>query len=84
MRRPSLNKWRRKMPILRKREIKQMLPEERQQKVTELRAELTTIRTMVKSGGTVDNPARIRQLKRTVAKLLTAQHQPQQQEAKAR
>jgi len=72
------------MPILRKREIKQMLPEERQQKVTELRAELTTIRTMVKSGGTVDNPARIRQLRRTVAKLLTAQHQPSQQEATAR
>ncbi len=72
------------MPILRKREIKQMLPEERQQKVTELRAELTNIRTMVKSGGTVDNPARIRQLRRTVAKLLTAQHKPKQQEATAR
>ena len=68
------------MPILRKREIKQMLPEERQRKVTELRAELTTIRTMVKSGGTVDNPARIRQLRRTVAKLLTAQHQTKHQE----
>ncbi len=72
------------MPILRKREIKQMLPEERQQKVTELRAELTTIRTMVKSGGTVDNPARIRQLRRTVAKLLTAQHQTKHQEDTSR
>jgi len=72
------------MPILRKREIKQMLPEERQQKVTELRAELTTIRTMVKSGGTVDNPARIRQLRRTVAKLLTAQHQTRHQEDTSR
>ena len=68
------------MPILRKREIRQMLPEEREQKVTELRAELTTIRTMVKSGGTVDNPARIRQLRKTVARLLTAQHQPRQEE----
>ncbi|TMI36721.1 50S ribosomal protein L29, partial [Candidatus Bathyarchaeota archaeon] len=34
-----------------------MLPEEREKKVSELRAELTTIRTQVKSGGTVDNPA---------------------------
>ena len=68
------------MPILRKREIRQMLPKEREQKVTELRAELTTIRTMVKSGGTVDNPARIRQLRKTVARLLTAQHQPRQEE----
>ena len=71
------------MPILRKREIKQMLPEERDKKVTELRAELTTIRTMVKSGGTVDNPARIRQLRRTVARLLTAQHQVVREEAPA-
>ncbi len=62
------------MAILRKREIKQMLPEERKKKVTELRAELTTIRTSVKSGGTVDNPSRIRELRRTVAKLLTAEN----------
>ena len=63
------------MPILRKREIKQMLPEERTKKVTELRAELTTIRTMVKSGGTVDNPTRIRELRRTIARLLTPGNQ---------
>ena len=60
------------MAILRKREIKQMLPEERVKKITELRAELTTIRTSVRSGGTVENPARIRELRRTLARLLTA------------
>ncbi len=68
------------MPILRKREVKQMLPDERNKKVTELRAELTIIRTMVKSGGTVDNPARIRELRRAVARLLTAQNQPKPKE----
>ena len=62
------------MAILRKREIGQMLPEERQKKISELRAELTTIRTQVKSGGTVDNPARVRELRRTVARLLTLQN----------
>lgn len=60
------------MAILRKRELSQMLPEERVKKVSELRAELTTIRTQVKSGGTVENPARVRELRRTVARLLTA------------
>ncbi len=60
-----------KFPILRKREIKQLLPEERSKKIAELRAELTTVRTAVKSGGTVENPARIRELRRTIAKLLT-------------
>jgi large subunit ribosomal protein L29 len=62
------------LAILRKREINQMLPEERTKKISELRAELTTIRTQVKSGGTVDNPARVRELRRTVARLLTAQN----------
>ncbi len=62
------------MAILRKREMRQMLPEERKKKITELRAELTTIRTSVKSGGTVENPSRIRELRRTVAKLLTFEH----------
>ena len=71
------------MPIFRKREIKQMLSEERTKKITELRAELTTIRTMVKSGGTVDNPARIRELRRSVARLLTAQNQPEPKGASA-
>ena len=66
----------RKLAILRKRELNQMLPEERRKKVTELRAELTTIRTSVKSGGTVDNPARIRELRKTIARLLTAENSP--------
>jgi large subunit ribosomal protein L29 len=56
--------------------MKQMLPEERKKKISELRAELTTIRTSVKSGGTVDNPSRVRELRRTVARLLTAENLP--------
>ncbi len=64
-----------KFPVLRKREIKQLLPEERRRKIAELRAELTTVRTSVKSGGTVENPARIRELRRTIAKLLTVENQ---------
>jgi len=60
------------LPVLRKRDINQMLPEERTKKITELRAELTTIRTSVKAGGTVENPARIRELRKTVARLLTS------------
>ncbi|TMI29940.1 50S ribosomal protein L29 [Candidatus Bathyarchaeota archaeon] len=63
-----------KFPVLRRREIKQLLPEERRKKIVELRAELTTVRTAVKSGGTVENPARIRELRRTIAKLLTVKN----------
>lgn len=64
------------MPVLRKREMNQLLPEEKRKRVTELRAELAQLRTSVKSGGTVDNPARIRELRRTIARLLTALNRP--------
>ena len=63
------------MPILRKRELKQMLPDERNKRLTELRTELVRLRTMVASGGTVENPGRIKELRRTIAKLLTIEIQ---------
>ena len=63
------------MPIMRKREIKQLLPEERDKKLTEMRTELTKLRTSVKSGGNVENVGRIRELKRTIARVLTSMHE---------
>jgi large subunit ribosomal protein L29 len=63
------------LPILRNREIRQLLPEERDKKLAELRTELTKLRTSVKAGGNVDNPARVRELKRTIARILTSMHQ---------
>lgn len=63
------------MPILRKREIRQLLPEEREKKLAELRTELTQLRTKVKSGGNVENVSRVRELKRTVARILTIMHE---------
>ena len=63
------------MPILRKREIRQLLPEEREKKLAELRTELVKLRTTVKSGGNIENVGRIRELKRTVARLLTIEHE---------
>lgn len=61
------------MPILRKREISQLLPEERKKKLEELRTELGKMRTTVESGGRIENPARVRELRRTIARLLTAE-----------
>ncbi len=63
------------MPILRKRELRQMLPDERDKRLTELRTELVRLRTMVASGGTIENPGRIKELRRTIAKLLTIEIQ---------
>jgi large subunit ribosomal protein L29 len=63
----------RKLPILRKREISQLLPEERQKKLKELRIELGKLRTTVESGGRMENPARIREIRKTIARLMTAE-----------
>jgi large subunit ribosomal protein L29 len=64
------------LPILRKRELKQLLPEEREKKLTELRTELVKLRTTVKSGGNVENVGRIRELKRTIARIMTMDQTP--------
>lgn len=72
------------MPILRKREIKQLLPEEREKKLAELRTELRKLRTSVKAGGTVDNVGRVREIKRTIARLLTDMHEKVPTEASKR
>ena len=61
------------MPILRLKDIRGMSAEDRDKKVSELRAELARLKTMVRAGGAVENPARIRELRKTIAKILTIQ-----------
>jgi len=63
------------MPILRLSEIRKMSQEERKRRLTELRAELMRMRTMVEAGGALDNPYRIRELKRTIARILTVMNE---------
>jgi large subunit ribosomal protein L29 len=59
------------MPILRLKDIDKMSSEEHTKKLSELRAELSRLRTMVGAGGAVDNPARIKELRKTIARMLT-------------
>jgi len=59
------------MPIVRVDEIRDMSGEERERRLSELRTELVRMRTMVKAGGAVENPSRIRDIKRTIARILT-------------
>lgn len=59
------------MPILRVKEIRDMSSEERTKKVGEFRTELLRLRTMVKAGGSVENPRRIKELRKAIARILT-------------
>ena len=63
------------MPILRLKDISGMSSEERTKKLSELRAELAGLRTMVKAGGAVENPARMKELRRTIAQILTIENE---------
>ncbi len=59
------------MAILRMREIREMNPDERRRKLEELQTELSRLRAMVRAGGSIQNPGRIRELRRTIARILT-------------
>lgn len=59
------------MPILRKKDIRDMSSEDRRKKIVELRTELVRLKTMVKAGGSIDNPSRIRGLRKAIACILT-------------
>jgi large subunit ribosomal protein L29 len=63
------------MPIIRMKEIVAMTSQEREQKLIDLRVELARIRTMVNAGGAVENPTRIRLLRKTIAKILTVENE---------
>ena len=61
------------MAILRLKDIRDMSPEKRKEKITEFRTELARLKTMVEAGGSIDNPAQIRELRKTIARILTVE-----------
>jgi len=62
------------MAIIRLKEIQGMSAEDRKNKLMDLRAELARIRTMVKAGGAVENPTKVREIRRTIAQILTIEN----------
>jgi large subunit ribosomal protein L29 len=59
------------LPILRIQEIRDMPSEERARRLDELRTELSKIRTMVHAGGSVENPGRVKAIRKAIARILT-------------
>ncbi|MFP4005873.1 MAG: 50S ribosomal protein L29 [Candidatus Hadarchaeia archaeon] len=59
------------MAILRPNEIRDMNLDEMEAELAELRSELTQEKAVNAAGGAVENPGRIRELRRTIARLLT-------------
>ena len=63
------------MPVLRMKEIRELSSEERMTKLDEFRTELVRMKTMIGAGGTVENPARVKLLRKAIAKILTVEHE---------
>jgi large subunit ribosomal protein L29 len=60
-----------KLAILRLKEIRSMSKEERLKKLSELKAELIKLRTLQAIGGSLENPSRIKLIRKTIARILT-------------
>ena len=63
------------MPRMRIKEIVDMSSDDRTKKLVDLRAELARIRTMIKAGGAVENPTKVRELRKTIAQILTVENE---------
>lgn len=61
------------MAILKTREIRNMTPHERTDEVEKYRAELIHEKALASAGGAPDNPGRICELRRTIARIKTIQ-----------
>lgn len=59
------------LALLRVNEIRKMTKEERMNKLDELRAELAKLRALKATGGSLENPSRIRLIRKTIARILT-------------
>jgi len=63
------------MPVISAKEIRALTEEQRAQRMLELRAELSKMRTMSSAGGALENPSRIRELRKAIARILTIENE---------
>jgi len=59
------------VPVIRLDEIREMTSEQRNDKLEELKTELSKIKTLIKAGGAVENPGRAKVLKKAIARIET-------------
>ena len=59
------------MPFLKVKEIREMSQTERTRRLGEFRTELSKLRTMIKAGGSIENPGRVKALRKAIARIMT-------------
>ena len=63
------------MPFLRLTSIREMNSAEREDKLRELKVELSQLRAMIRSGGALENPSRVKEIRRAIARVMTVQNE---------
>jgi len=63
------------MAILRASEIRAMTLEERADELEALNSEIVRERALTSAGGAPENPGRIGEIRRTIARIMTIQHE---------
>jgi large subunit ribosomal protein L29 len=63
------------MAVIRKKEIRKLDGKETQKKLEELRLELSKERAKINIGASVTSPGRIREIRRTIARILTIERE---------
>ena len=72
------------MAILRNSEIKELSPEELEDKMSQLKSDLMKIRGVLASGGIPENVGRAREIKRTIARIKTSGKEARSQDKKTK
>jgi len=67
------------LPFLRVQEIREMSQTERTRRLGEFRTELSKLRTMIKAGGSIENPGRVKALRKAIARILTVMREEELQ-----
>ena len=70
------------MARLRAKDIRELTPVERQKKLDELYKEVSSIRVDVATGGGTDNPYKIQNVRRSIARILTIQREDELEASK--
>ena len=70
------------MAILRLKDIRDMSSDQRTEKINEFRTELARLKTMVAAGGSIDNPLQIREIRKTIARILTVEAEEERRSEK--
>ncbi|EMR73131.1 LSU ribosomal protein L29P [Thaumarchaeota archaeon SCGC AB-539-E09] len=67
------------MPFLKVQEIREMSQVEKTRRLDELRTELSKLRTMIKAGGSIENPGRVKAIRKAIARIMTVMREEELQ-----